>query len=155
MPRTLADDAKLIVGANLRAARERAGIASQTVAATRAGIRRDRLNRWETGRELPGADGLIRLAIVYRCPIDDFLGAVDEEYDAIIEARIPVNERRLYQAKLDTFIKRTTAAMQLALEPGAPAPTTAGTAAPSPRAADKSAPARARRTPKKTRRGRT
>jgi transcriptional regulator with XRE-family HTH domain len=137
MPRTLSDDAKTIVGSNLREARGRTHL-SQTQAADKAGIRRDRLNRWETGRELPGVEGLLILAVAYGCPIDAFLGAVDEEYDAIIERRIPVDVQQHYQAKIDTFIRRTTAAMQLALEPTAPAATRAQTTDATDAAFDKS-----------------
>lgn len=148
MPRTLGAEAKSIVGKNLKAARQRRGL-SQTDAATRARVRRDRLNRWEKGRELIGVEGLLALAVTYGCAIDDFLGGVDEGYDTIIESRFPPDVRQHYASITDAFIARTTAAMQLALTGPVPAPTPTTTAASRPTTAETSGSVRARRTPKK------
>lgn len=148
MPRRLPDGARETLARNLIAVRERLEW-SQKEAARRAGLTQNRVSLWETGTEAPGAEGLLRLAVAYGCSVDDFLGGVDEGYDAIIERRIPLDVQRHYQARIDTFISRTTAAMHLALEPGAPAPTTTTPTAAPPKARDKSAPTRARRTPPK------
>lgn len=139
MPRTLSADSKRSLGANLREARERRGW-KQGEAALRADVPRVRLNKWENGRETPGTEGLIRLAVTYNCPVDDLLGGVDEAYDAIIESRIPIDVRRHYRAHINNYISRTTAAMQLALEPGAPSQRPRGRASAAPRARDKSSP---------------
>jgi len=127
MPRTLDHAAKAALGANLRDVRNKRGW-TQGEAAEKAGILRGRLNKWEKGRETPGTEGLLRLAITYGCPVDDLLGGVDEDYDAIIERRIPVDVQRHYQAKADTFMARMNAAMQLALTPGTPSPSAAAPA---------------------------
>ena len=141
---TLSHEARLVLGANLVAARERAGL-KQGEAVTRSGVPRDRLSPWENGHAAPNIEGLLRLAIAYGCPVDDFLGGVDEGYDAIIERRIPVDARRHYEARTNTFIQRITAGMQLALTPGAPAPTPGARVAARPTVGGKSKPARARR----------
>lgn len=141
---TLSHEARQVLGANLVAARERAGL-SQGAAVTKSGVPRDRLSPWENGRAAPNLEGLLRLAVAYRCQLDDFLGGVYEAYDAIIESRLPLDAQRYIQAKVDTFIRRTTAAMQLALEPGAPAPTPTAPAVARPRGAGKSKSTRARR----------
>lgn len=118
MARTLSDDAKLTIGANLTEARKKVGW-SQMEAAERAAVGRTRLNLWEKGHELPGLDGLMRLAVTYGCPIDDFLGAVDEAYDAIIERRVPPNWRQFYRAREAQIMRMQQAMMRLALnEPG-------------------------------------
>ena len=145
MPRTLSDDAKGVIGRNLRDVRKRVGW-NQTVAAERAGVRGDRLNRWEQGREAPGAEGLLRLAVAYGCPLDDFFGGVDEDYDAIIERRIPVDGKQFYKAKLDKLKALTMRAMELTVEAVGtrePTPTERGASPPSARG--KSRVVRARR----------
>lgn len=152
--RTLTADQRQSLGANLVEARVKAGFPQQGDAARNAGMQQTLLSAWENGRRTPDADGLIRLAVAYNCPLDDFFGGVDERYDEIIERRIPVNLQQHYQARIDTFIRRTTAAMQLALEPGALAPTPTATAAAPVTAAGKSASTRVRRPTKKNERRR-
>lgn len=115
MPRTLDDLSKETLGKNLTECRDR-HTWTQQEAARRAGVRGDRLNRWEKGRETPGTEGLIRLAVAYGCNVDQFLSGVDEQYDTIIEGRIPVDASQHYRAKQKAFIRRTTAAMQSALD---------------------------------------
>lgn len=127
MPRTLPNDVKLTIGRNLVAARDRLGW-TQRAAAKRAGVRVERLNKWEKGKELIGTEGLILLATAYNRPVDAFLSGADEAYDAIIEGPISLDVKQHYQAKVDTFIRRTTVAMQLALEPGEPSRTAVGPA---------------------------
>lgn len=145
MPRRTAPAGpKAIVGANLRAKREALGL-DQGQAADLAGVPQAMLSRWERGRRLPEVTALAALAATYHCPIDDFLGGMDERYDEVIESRLPINSERFYAAKVDTFIARTTAAMKLALEPGAPSPTPARPAAARVAAAGKSKSTRARR----------
>lgn len=149
MPRTLGDDAKGIVGANLTDSRKSRGW-SQTEAAERAQVRRDRLNRWEKGRELPGTEGLLRLAIAYGCPVDNFLGGVDERYDTVIERRIPVDAQQFYRTKLAKLKALTLVAMDLTAQAvGEAAPTPAAPVAPSRSSGGKAAPVRARQKKKR------
>lgn len=148
MPRTLDDTAKASLGANLRAARKKHGW-TQDEAAKRAGVFRSRLNKWERGKETPGTEGLLTLAITYSCQVDEFLGGVIEGYDEIIESRLPLDAQRYIKSKVDTFIRRTAAAMQLALEPGAPAPTSVKRVVERPAAHGKSKAIRSRRGPGK------
>ena len=122
MPRSLDTVSKVTLGKNLAEARGKHGW-TQLEAARRAGVRGDRLNRWERGRETPGTEGLLLLAIAYGCPVSQLLSGVDERYDEIIEGHLPVDARRHYEAKINAFIRRTTAAMQLAIDVAAPVPT--------------------------------
>lgn len=128
MPRELDSESKKTLGLNLREAR---GLKkwTQQEAADEIGVRRDRLNRWEMGREAPGAEGLLLLAIGYQCLIDQLLSGVDERYDNIIESRVPLDAQQHYRARMESFIRRTTAAIEL-LKPDvpvhAPTPTASG-----------------------------
>lgn len=147
--RTLSVESKETLGANLLAKRESSRL-SQGEAARRARVNREMLSRWENGKIAPDIDSLLRMAVAYSCAIDDLVGGVDEEYDEIIERRIPIDVKQHYRARNDTFIRRTTAALQLALEPGAPAPAPTAPAAATRKAAGTSAAARARRPRKKS-----
>lgn len=149
MPRTLDSVAKTALGANLVEARNKRGW-NQGQAAGKAGVSRSRLNLWENGKETPGAEGLIRLAVTYDCPVDDLLGGVDEEYDDIIERRIPIDAHRFDRAKLRKLQALTMRAMQLtveATETRAPTPEAPSASAPL-ATRDKSKPTRARQKPK-------
>jgi transcriptional regulator with XRE-family HTH domain len=148
MPRTLDDGAKAALGRNLRDARKARGW-NQLQAAERVGVSPVRLNLWENGKEAPGTEGLLRVAIAYDCPVDELLGGVDEDYDAIIERRIPVDTKQFYKAKLDKLKALTLRAMQLTVEAGGtPAPTPETPAASRAPSRGKSPSTRARRTPK-------
>jgi transcriptional regulator with XRE-family HTH domain len=144
MPRSLDDIAKETLGKNLREMRDKRAW-TQAEAARRAGVRRDRLARWEIGRETPGTEGLLRLAIAYACPIDQLLSGVDERYDELIEARLPQDAHQHYRVKAEAFIRRTTAAMQLALDAPTLGPMRATNAETPERARGKSGGARAHR----------
>ena len=144
MPRSLDDVSKETLGKNLKEVRDKHGW-TQLAAAKRAGVRGDRLNRWERGRETPGTEGLLRLAIAYGCHVDQFLSGVDEQYDDIIEARLPVDAQQHYRRTNEVFIRRTTAAMQLALDAPMLAPMPRVTAETPDRSRGKSGSTRARR----------
>lgn len=148
MPRTLDEIARERLGRNFREARERHKW-TQIDAAAKIGVPRVRLNKWEKGRETPGAEGLLLLAIAYACSVDQLLSGLDERYDEIIERGFPVDQRQHYRAKIDVLIRRTTAAMQLALDERGLAPMPAAIADTPERARGKSGPARARRTRRK------
>lgn len=124
MPRSLDRVSKNTLGKNLAEARTKLQL-TQEDAAQRSNIRRDRISRWESGRETPGAEGLLLLAIAYECSIDQFFSGVDERYDEIIERRIPADAARHFREKTEAFIRRTTAAMQLALGEAVHVPTRA------------------------------
>lgn len=124
--RALSGSAKSVLGKNLREARDRAGF-DQAHAAELSGVGRTLISQWENGIFGPNADGLLRLAIAYRCPLDDFFSGVDERYDVIIERRIPPDAKRLYQGKLAKLKALTLHAMELtesAIEPLSPTPAT-------------------------------
>lgn len=150
MARTRDDDAKKTLGRNLVAARDRAGL-KQGPAAEQAGLtQQNRLSLWETGKEFPSTDGLLRLAVAYRCPIDDFLGGVDESYDAIIERRIPIDAKQHYEVQIDRLVKAYGAAIRLLASSGIELSQLPGARADeSETAPGKSKAARARRTRKK------
>ena len=99
-PRTLDIVSRERLGSNLVESREAAGL-TRGAAANAANTTRTRLSLWERGRETPGAEGLLRLAVAYGCPLDDFFGGVDERYDAIIERRLPPDAKRLYETRKD------------------------------------------------------
>lgn len=124
--RELSPASKAALGLNLKAARERAGM-DQAKAAAASGVGRALISQWENGVYAANADGLLRLAIAYRCPLDDFFGGVDERYDAIIERRIPPEAKMLYQAQIAKLKALTLHAMELtagATETRAPMPRT-------------------------------
>jgi transcriptional regulator with XRE-family HTH domain len=147
--RDLPDLGKKILGANLAAARERAGFKTALAAARKTGIARPRLSLWENGHAAPMADGLLRLAIAYGCPLDDFFGGVDERYDEIIERRVDVNAQQLYRAKTERLKALTVAAIDLTNEAvETRAPKTATPRGTSRTGRGKSKSTRARRKPK-------
>lgn len=124
MPRTLDASARTTLGMNIRERRERV-FPSQAAAADAMEIPRARLNKWEKGRETPGTEGLLLLAISFKCSVDQLLSGVDGEYDAFIEARPEFDALAHLRAKTEAFIRRQTQAMQLALDVPAHVPTRA------------------------------
>ena len=148
--RMLSPAGKAAMGANLKAAREKAGL-DQGAAARLSGVGRPLISQWETGVYAPNADGLIRLAIAYKCPLDDFFGGVDERYDEIIEKRVPPDAKQLYRAQIVKLKALTLHALELtasATETHAPRPETTGVASRSSRGTGVSVRAR-RKQPKK------
>lgn len=147
--RAFSPDARLALGANLVAKREQLQL-SQGKAADRADVDRTMLSRWENGKQTPDGDGLLRLAVAYGCPLDDFFGGVDERYDAIIERRIPPEAKQLYQAQIAKLKALTLHALELTVAATeTPAPTPAAPAAGRQSGRGKSGPTRARRAPKR------
>jgi transcriptional regulator with XRE-family HTH domain len=96
----LTDRERRVLGENLTAARKKQGW-NLTYAAGRAGISISQLSMWENAKREPEIVGLLTLAVAYSCPIDAFLGGVMNAYDAIIEAPLPLDARRHYEAKVD------------------------------------------------------
>ena len=113
--RMLSAAGKAALGANMKAARKKAGM-DQGAAAASSGVGRPLISQWETGIYAPNADGLLRLAIAYDCSLDDFFGGVDERYDAIIERRIPPDAAKLFRAKLERIKALTLNAIELTAE---------------------------------------
>ncbi len=148
MPRTLHDAAKVTLGKNLKEIRKRHRWTQGTVA-THVGVSRERVTLWETGKESPGVDGLMALAVAYGCSVDQFLSGVNEAYDSIIEARLPADAAAHYKQKFEAFIRRQTAAMQLIATEVNSEPTRPTNADQAERGRGKSSPSRARRKPGK------
>lgn len=103
--RSLSKAALESLGANIRAAREAARFATATDGAEEAGVTLSLLSQWENGQMEPTLDSLLRLAIAFQCPLDDFFGGVSDAYDQIIDRRIPINERQQLKARV-AAIKR-------------------------------------------------
>jgi transcriptional regulator with XRE-family HTH domain len=149
--RKLSADGRRALGGNLVAEREKAQL-SQGAAAGRIGITAPRLAIWESASgPTPELDGLVRLAALYKCPIDNFLGGVYDPYDTIIEQRLPIDAKRFYQAKHEALKALTLRAMDLTVSAlAAPAPTPTARAANRAATSGKSKPARARQGRKQT-----
>lgn len=78
------------VAANLVRLREAAGI-SQSELGRRVGVPATRIWDWEHGRyKLPDIKTLMRLAVALHVSIDDLISGVNDDYDAVIEARTGV-----------------------------------------------------------------
>lgn len=101
MPRKRADaDPSLhIIGKNLAATRVDAGFKLQGLAAQKAGVTQSQLSDWESGKKKPEVTQLVKLAVAYNCAIDDFLAAVNDDYDQIITRDMPINLKRHYEAR--------------------------------------------------------
>lgn len=141
------DEGRLVLGANLVAARKKAGL-KQGVAARRAGIQQTRLSEWEKAKQVPELETLLRLAVAYQCQVDDFLGGIYEPYDDIIERRLPPDARQHFEARLNKLRALTMVAMELtASAHGTAAPMPGAQAAARHQGAGKSSPVRARRKP--------
>lgn len=56
--------------------REKAGITQREVA-EKIGIDQSAVSLWETGKTMPRASLLIKLAALYRCSVDDLLSTGD------------------------------------------------------------------------------
>lgn len=61
------------IAANLAAARKNAGF-SQHEAARRLGVDQSAVSFWESGKKLPRASMLVKLADLYCCSIDQLMG---------------------------------------------------------------------------------
>jgi len=144
MPRTLDDVSKETLGKNLKEARSRRGW-TQVEAAKLAGVRRDRLVKWETGKETPGTEGLLLLAITYACPVDQLLSGVDEQYDEIIEARVPIDAQQHYAAKVDAVMATLADTLRQVRDAEAADQTRSATSVRTPTTGGKSATTRAHR----------
>lgn len=73
------------VAANLVRLRETAGI-SQSELGRRIGVPATRIWDWEHGRyKLPDIKTLMRLAVALQVSIDELIGGVNADYDAVIE----------------------------------------------------------------------
>lgn len=70
-----ADDPRLILGANLRSARERAGL-TQEALGHRADFHPTEVNRIERGRRNPGVLTVVRLAKALGIPAGDLLAGL-------------------------------------------------------------------------------
>lgn len=147
--RQLSHAQRQVMGANLVEARTKAGIPTAVVAAKKAGMTGPRLSLWETGQITPELGGLMRLSVLYRCPIDSFLSGMDERYDNIIESEISIDVRRHYKAQQELFIQETTRALELAVAGRGLGPMPTTTAASAPTTNGKSAQVRVRRKPGK------
>ena len=142
--RGLSQREREILAANLVAARERMKW-SVTYAAGRARIAISQLSLWENAKREPELLGLFRLAVAYRCRMDDFFGGVKPEYDAIIEAPIPPDVRRHYEARVERVMLQLAESLRQARAGEAPERTLEADDDEALRAADKSSPTRARR----------
>lgn len=67
-------------GAAIKAARERAEM-NQTDVAVALRVKQAAVSKWETGRALPEAGKLVRLAVLLRCSVEDLVVGVDADYD--------------------------------------------------------------------------
>jgi transcriptional regulator with XRE-family HTH domain len=72
MPPPPADDPRAILGANLRSARERAGL-TQEALGHRADFHPTEVNRIERGRRNPGLLTIVRLAAALQIPASELL----------------------------------------------------------------------------------
>jgi transcriptional regulator with XRE-family HTH domain len=103
--RDLTADEKRILGENLKVAREtRANIKLGKDAAERIGVSPTQISLWEqghTGMELPR---LLDVAAAYGVPIDDLVVGLNQAYDKVIRQRLPLNVRRLLQARIDAVM---------------------------------------------------
>lgn len=135
MPRTRPEVDRRVLGENLRYARERAGMKQQD-AARQIGVGPSQLSQWENGLTLAGTDALLLLAGLYRCPVDDFLGGIDDRYDAVIERAVPLDQQHFYRARetrvrlelesrVEAFVQANIATLQRAATEATPAPTRA------------------------------
>jgi transcriptional regulator with XRE-family HTH domain len=140
----LSDRERLSLASNLTAARERKGW-NLTYAAGRAGISISTLSQWENARRDPEVASLLLMAITYGCPMDDFLGGMRPGYDAIIEAPIPLDTRRLYEAKVDAVMSELAGSLKQLRVGIAPARTPTRDDDAPPTASGKSSQARVRR----------
>lgn len=61
------------IAAALAAARKNAGF-TQTEAARRLGVDQSSVSFWESGKKLPRASTLVKLANLYGCSIDKLMG---------------------------------------------------------------------------------
>lgn len=100
MPRRRAseDPSLPIIANNMKAIRDDLKLKQGDVA-SRAGVDRAMLSRWEKGHQKPEVDALLKLATVYECSVEDFIAGVNHEYDKLTERGIGVNVRRHYQAR--------------------------------------------------------
>lgn len=145
MPRrTLGKAAAKTLGENLREMREYRKL-TQVAAAEQAGIERTLLTKWETATQSPGIDGLLLMAVTYRCPVDQLLSGVDAPYDDIIEGRLPVDAVRFYRAKIGAFTRESSTAIEAMRDALTRAPTTATSVEAQARDRGRSGAARARR----------
>ena len=128
MRRTLDKAAAKTLGENLKEMREHRRL-TQVAAAKAASISRTLVTKWETAVQAPGIEGLLLMAVTYRCPIDQLLSGVDGAYDDIIEGRLPVDAVRHYRAKVAAFTREGNKALAGMRDALAPAPTTTETAA--------------------------
>jgi len=143
-PRQLSAGPRHTLGVNLVEARERAGLSREN-AADKAGVGRSRLSQWENGRETPGAESLLLLAVAYGCPLDYLFSGVDAAYDAIIERRIPIDAKRHYAGKIAGIKQAAIAAMNALTGDKGTAPTPVAPVGGRPTARGKSRSTRARR----------
>lgn len=103
--RSLSDSQLESLGKNIEAARVAAKLKTVTDGAEKAGVTVSMLSQWENGKVEPQLDGLLRLAVAFQCPLDDFFGGVSEDYDRIIDRRIPINERQQFNARIAVITK--------------------------------------------------
>jgi transcriptional regulator with XRE-family HTH domain len=75
MPEPDADDPRSTLGANLRAARERAGL-TQEALGLRASFHPTEVNRIERGRRNPGLLTIVKLANALSIPASDLLAGL-------------------------------------------------------------------------------
>lgn len=69
------------IGWNIAAARREAGI-QQGALADRIGVRPSTASKWETGREMPGIQALLRIAGALGVPLLTLLKGIDAQDDA-------------------------------------------------------------------------
>lgn len=143
-PRTLEQSAVITLGENLKEMREYRKL-TQAKAAALAGIARSLLAKWEAALQEPGIEGLLLMAVTYRCPVDQLLSGVDTPYDEIIEGRLPVDAVRFYRARVAAFTRGAQTAIDTMKDEVVPAPTKEENAGGPETARGKSAPTRARR----------
>ncbi len=68
--------------AAFRAARDRIGL-TQVAIAQALNVEQAAVSKWETGRALPGAETLLRLAVLLECSVDALVGGIDTKYDEL------------------------------------------------------------------------
>lgn len=115
--RVLPQAARKALGANIADARDRAGL-NQTALAKVAKVDRSYLSTLENEGKGVGLALLLDIAVGIGCPIDSLMGGVDERYDAIIEARFPIDAKRHYETKIANLRKSYGEVMALLAERG-------------------------------------
>lgn len=123
MARSLGADGNTALGLNLKRIRDDLDIdqgdaAVQAELADNPRSAQNLLSAWENGRQTPSVDGLLKLAVLYGSPLDEFFHGVDDRYDKIIQQEIAPDHVAHYQAREN----RMTAMMQAMVRTAAARP---------------------------------